>query len=340
MAGSFCPANRDHHAGLFSFGERLGIFMTILAALLSIVSASGLLLYAILRRIKRRKSSRRRTTRHSRSRSDASGFSLLISLVTADLIQAMGGMPSWRWMLDAQVMDGPSCTFQGAFLNVGNVAIALSSLSIAVHTFVVLVLHWRVTRLTLRIVVGSIWVITAIIIVACGRGRSGYYGDTGYWCWITEEHCPERVVGEYLWMWIAFFIMIGLYVYMFFMMLKGTIRTQRNSEKEEEEVKESRKMAYSMLFYPAVYLFCLAPVSISRWLDWSRASGNPLPPAATLFSNTVFSLSGFLNLILFTITRPTLITGDSSSVSSVGDVGGFAMEEEAPVKHTHGASIL
>lgn len=326
---SFCPANRDHHAGRFLFGERLGIFLTILAAILSAISALGLLAYTVSRKLKRWKSSRHHH-RYSRGHSDANGFSLLVSLVTADLIQALGGMPNWRWMLNARVTEGASCSFQGAFLNVGNVAIALSSLSIAIHTFVVLVLHWRVTRFTLRIVVAGIWLITVLIVVICGRGRAGYYGDTGYWCWITEEHCTERVVGEYLWMWISFFIMIGLYVFMSFLMLRGTIGAQKVSEIEVEEVKESRRMAYSMLFYPAVYLFCLAPVSISRWLDWSRPSNQPLPPAATLFSNTVFSLSGFLNLILFSITRPNLIAGSSTSISSGDDSGELSMSENVP----------
>jgi hypothetical protein len=47
--------------------------------------------------------------------------------------------------------------------------------------------------------------------------------------------------------------MIGLYVFMFFSMLRGTIggqtstgNVERTAEEEEEE-KESRRMAYSML---------------------------------------------------------------------------------------------
>lgn len=83
------------------------------------------------------------------------------------------------------------------------------------------------------------------------RGSNRYLFYSG--CWITEEHCTERIVGEYLWMWTAFFIMIGLYVFMFFSMLRGTIggqtstgNVERTAEEEEEE-KESRRMAYSML---------------------------------------------------------------------------------------------
>jgi len=55
-------------------------------------------------------------------------------------------------------------------------------------------------------------------------------------------------------MWIAFFVMILLYVFMFFWMLRETAGEQKKdgstavgTAEEELEEKESRKMAYSML---------------------------------------------------------------------------------------------
>lgn len=65
--------------------------------------------------------------------------------------------------------------------------------------------------------------------------------------------------------------------------------------------------------YPAVYLVCIAPVSISRWIAWSRPN-HPPPPAAIIFSNAIFSLSGVFNVTLFTITRPTLVRGSVESL--------------------------
>lgn len=64
--------------------------------------------------------------------------------------------------------------------------------SIAIHTFVVFVLHWRVTRFTLRIVSVSIWLLTALVIGVCSRGRQGYYGDTGY-CEYGTVLCRPRI---------------------------------------------------------------------------------------------------------------------------------------------------
>jgi len=240
-----------------------------------------------------------------------------MSLVIADLVQAIGGMPNWKWMLDAHLTEGSLCTFQSLFLNMGNVAIALSILSIALHTFFVLILRWRVSRKTLRIVVAGIWCLTALIVGVCNRGQKHYYGDTGYWCWITQDHPIERIAGEYVWLWISFFVMIGLYVFMFLVM-RGIVKMPNDVDdggmtEEEQEEKHELNIAYLMLFYPAVYLICIAPVSISRWIDWSRPNHHP-PPAAIIFSNTIFSLSGVFNVILFSITRPTLVRGSAESL--------------------------
>lgn len=58
--------------------------------------------------------------------------------------------------------------------------------------------------------------------------------------------------------------------------------------------------------YPAVYIFAVAPNSLSRWLYFS---GFTVPSGFTLFAASIFSLSGFFNLVLFMWTRPELVKG-------------------------------
>lgn len=66
--------------------------------------------------------------------------------------------------------------------------------------------------------------------------------------------------------------------------------------------------------YPAVYLVCIAPISISRWLDGSKSTQCHHSPAAVLSSHAIFSLSGVFNVILFSFTRPSLVTGSTESL--------------------------
>jgi len=56
--------------------------------------------------------------------------------------------------------------------------------------------------------------------------------------------------------------------------------------------------------YPAVNFVCLVPNSLSCRLFYS---GTHVPYEATLFTATLFSLSGTLNALLFFFTRPHLV---------------------------------
>lgn len=51
-----------------------------------------------------------------------------------------------------------------------------------------------------------------------------------------------------------------------------------------------------------------------RWLDFS---GHYVPPAATIFASITFSLSGFLNAILYKVTRPELVDAPSPNSSEI-----------------------
>ncbi len=66
--------------------------------------------------------------------------------------------------------------------------------------------------------------------------------------------------------------------------------------------------------YPAVYIICILPNTISRWLTFS---GHHPPGGFILFANTIFSLSGLFNLILFLLTRPAMVVGNDITVESL-----------------------
>ena len=67
---------------------------------------------------------------------------------------------------------------------------------------------------------------------------------------------------------------------------------------------------YFTFSYPLVYIICILPNSLSRWLFFS---GFNVPYQFSLFANTLFSLSGLFNAILFFLTRPDLVVGPSNT---------------------------
>jgi len=70
-----------------------------------------------------------------------------------------------------------------------------------------------------------------------------------------------------------------------------------------------------------VYIVCVLPNSVSRWLAFRHATsdGNmpSFPPYQfTLFANTILALSGMFNVILFFATRPELIVSPTFTIDS------------------------
>jgi uncharacterized protein involved in tolerance to divalent cations len=37
-----------------------------------------------------------------------------------------------------------------------------------------------------------------------------------YWCWISSHYFAERLAGEYLWLWIALFASVSMYIPLYF----------------------------------------------------------------------------------------------------------------------------
>ena len=61
--------------------------------------------------------------------------------------------------------------------------------------------------------------------------------------------------------------------------------------------------------YPAVFIFCFFPNTLSRWLYFTDNPNDPPPYQFTLFASSIYGLSGVFNVILFLLTRPTVVVG-------------------------------
>ncbi|RDB30849.1 hypothetical protein Hypma_005911 [Hypsizygus marmoreus] len=237
------------------------------------------------------------------------------------------------------VTEGTLCTAQGVFKQFGDVSVAFMSLTIAIQTFCVLVVRWHAPPSSSKYIIGTVFlfIILMIGISVATRTHSekgAYYGNTGFWCWIGDQYKTEKIVFEYLWMWLAAFIMLIIYGIIALVMrgilvigdesgnesrwklrwdwsgnrgVRDRISTDdMEDDDEDEERRQARAIANLMLFYPAVYIFCVFPVGLVRWLVFS---GNYVPRPATIFASIVFSLSGLLNTILYVLTRPELVRG-------------------------------
>jgi hypothetical protein len=66
----------------------------------------------------------------------------------------------------------------------------------------------------------------------------------------------------------------------------------------------SREAAHISSSYPLAYSLVILPISFARWLQYSHKN---VPSAAMLFGQSMFNLSGAINVLLFLIIRNQLL---------------------------------
>jgi hypothetical protein len=323
-------------------GKRAGVSFMVVSAALSALAVSSLLGYMTYRQI-RRLHAWYFLKKELDDSADAADSSYLVNLMVAELLQAIGGLLNLKWVAEGQVTEGFHCTAQGILKQMGNLGIALTSLLIAIHTFRILVLEVHIPRWVPRAAISMIWfIVLLIIVIPSATYEPPYYGNTGLWCWINTRKYPYAGLGlEYAWMWLAAFLMLILYL-LIALSIWGIIgrRRQWTTFKNSALARRWRSIAVSMLFYPAVYIICIFPISVVRWLRFRDTV--EVSDSVTIGAAIVFASSGLLNVILYLTTRPNLIrksrnnSTSSGSSSSQAESGFRSTTSDIKSLYTHG----
>ncbi|KAI0058572.1 hypothetical protein BV25DRAFT_1786561, partial [Artomyces pyxidatus] len=236
----------------------------------------------------------------------------MLSLFLMDLIQAAGTILDVKWVNVGKVYSGTFCSVQGIVQQFGETGVAMSTTAITVHTF--LSVFWRIgarSRLAAFFFVFIIWAfVGAFTGVNAGlhhRGSEVYDTPTPYWCWVGERYGTERIAGEYLWLWIALFSSVIMYIPLYFWS-QGYLSLAEGSWwrfRVHRPTKRPSTRAIGMLAYPAVYSLLVLPLSVVRWITFRTQLS--VPSAATFCVVFLFSLSGACNVLLLLLTRPQLL---------------------------------
>ncbi|CAE6447106.1 unnamed protein product [Rhizoctonia solani] len=232
---------------------------------------------------------------------------LMLNLIMADMLMSFGAISDIRWAYDRQVYCGSFCNAQGVIQTMGETAAALSTLYVR------------------RFVIIWLWCLLWPVILLRkydepGPGENGAvkyaFTPTPWWCWINDSYLPERIVAEYLWLWIAGIASIGLYVPAYFIIRnqqERVNRTRRNNRAADERSIASTidegDEAVKLLWYPLAYTLCVLPLSIIRWATFANhdlLSRSQIMPASMTFSS-IFNLMGLINVLLIYWTRPAIL---------------------------------
>jgi len=233
----------------------------------------------------------------------------MLSLFVYDLLLAIGDILDIRWAHDGIVTTGPYCTAQGVIKQIGGTGVALITLILTIHTFMMAL--WRVgeeARYFAFSFVALTWLFIGLWVGIGNAIHKNFEAPTPYWCWIGPNYKMERIAGEYLWLWIALFASVVMYVPVHFWM-KGQLSVDNEKwykfRLAKTDIESSQRRAtWGILFYPLAYSLIVIPLSISRWLQFDHKT---VPPAAIFFGQIMFNLSGAVNVLLFLIVRPHLL---------------------------------
>ncbi|KAG1784074.1 hypothetical protein EV702DRAFT_1191079 [Suillus placidus] len=334
-------ANLQAGATAFNFDDRLGLVFIVEAAVLSVLAITTLLAYITYSAVTIRMGATRRWS------TDTHIHYYFLNLMLFDLIQAIGGMFDIAWISSAGIYPGTICTVQGIILleveprgahlpqssqvpsSMWEIRGQLSgnTITIALHTMKVLVLRWSTPPKAALLGSAIIWVIVALMVGIPNILIDNFYGPTGHWCWI-ERNNFQRIGLQYMWMWLAAFITIVVYIFLALVVkriisvdghkIRWTSPETRSVTPSEGSDPRQRgdegAIALRMLFYPAVYIVTVLPITAARFTQFHTQK---VPWGVTAWADTLLLLSGFFNTILYTLTRPKLLPRRRRSPSRV-----------------------
>ncbi|OSX63440.1 hypothetical protein POSPLADRAFT_1065702 [Postia placenta MAD-698-R-SB12] len=239
---------------------------------------------------------------------------IFLSLLFANILQAVASMMDARWIIDGAVKGGNFCSAQGGLKNGGNVAAALWSSVLSVHVFMLLFLRKGMTDTVCTAIVIVGWVLVGVV-VAVGplaiqtAARGDYFGVSGYWCAshsICGSHTGTVFVGagshttirrsRHLWNISSYGALISGPVRGNLTVANGKWRLRSGDLCSHVITDCSVKTTR----HPVAYTVCLLPVTLARFISFG---GREVPFWATVSSDFIFNLQGLVNVLLVLCTR-------------------------------------
>ncbi|KAI6371642.1 hypothetical protein MCOR25_003924 [Pyricularia grisea] len=278
---------------------------------------------------------------------------LLYNLLLADIKQSIAFFLNAVWVArDSIVVGSGTCWTQAFFLSTGDLAGSLFIAAIAVHTYLVAIRGWKPSQRALILTCTSIWVFNYLLVfigfAATNKVNVGFFGRATTWCWITKEHEEIRLFTHYLYVFICLALTTIIYTWIF-LHLRRTRRNEAEanarksstptttSDNRDTDMDSRRDATFSnkaksdvtmhthgdgynsaFLIYPLIYVVCTAPLAIGRIATMARAT---LPVTYFCAAGALISLNGFLDTVLWGLTRREVVFGDVDGSAGADGLG-------------------
>jgi hypothetical protein len=286
---------------------RRGLFAPALLGLLSVTTTLGLLIFIVYRM----------TTwkRHYRTYVGYNQYVLLcMNLLIADFLQAVSFLISFHWILkDGIFAPTSACFAQGFLLNIGDLASGFFVMAIAFHTFYTAVKGRRIGHVGFLTCVVLMWLLAlALSIIGPIEYKDRYFVRAGAWCWAGGQYKTDRIVLHYFWIFFVQFGTIIVYIAVLIRLRAAVAAVVPSVRVQSTSYAKVDRAAKMMVLYPLSYIILTLPLSAGRM--WSMAhTEKTLPDAYACTAGALLASCGWVDALLYTLTRKTLIGGGSTS---------------------------
>ncbi|GAD96933.1 conserved hypothetical protein [Paecilomyces variotii No. 5] len=286
--------------------QRKGLIAITVLATVSVIATLSLLLFISYRFIFWKKS-------YTRYIGYNQYVVLIYNLVLADLQQSLAFLICAHWVAHNRI-DSPSaaCFLQGLWLQIGDPSSGLFVLAIAAHTFMMVTLGRKLSHRTFVLCVVGLWVFVAmLVIIPIGsHGGIDVFTPSGAWCWIDDKYETDRLWTHYIWIFLAEFGTVTLYAIMFFQLRRRIQQSAILGNAHMDSLHRLRRVVSYMVVYPLAYLILSLPLAAGRM---ASARGNAPGMAYFCLSGAMMTSSGWVDVMMYTLTRKNLIVESEPS---------------------------
>lgn len=271
-------------------------------------------------------------------------FILVYNLVIADLQQAIAFALTTVYVVHDKIdVDSATCSANGWFVSVGDLASGVFILGIAVHTFLAIAKNRTMSDKLFYFWLICAWSFVYLMAALTVTLHPSVYARAGAWCWIDRKYDKARLWLHYLWI---FACMLGTIIT--YALLYVSINTKLASSIEQgTELTAMKRAAKHMVIYPAVYVVCTLPLAGGRM---AAMTGVQIPYWYYCLAGAAITSCGWLDVILYVLTRRALLFSKTApSRSSIGihtfgwyhgsELYGTTTTVEGPLTRTRKSSV-
>jgi hypothetical protein len=186
---------------------------------------------------------------------------------------------------------------------------------IAIHTLLSIVFNYRMSNGHFSIAIVGIWVfVYALALVPVALHPNDIYVRAVSWCWMNSKYGDMRLWLHYFWIFIFEFGTVLIYIIVYTIL---QIRLKSNYyEKNSFQAQHAQNAAKLMIVYPLIYVFCTLPLASLRMI--SMASNSNLSFAWFCFAGAMITSNGWLDVLLYSMTRRIMLFSDEPPSDSCG----------------------